>query len=238
MTLRALIRVRGFALATFAAAIACDNGPTGPAYDPVLPTAWSPAVTNPYFPLVPGTQWRYEGQISEGQELTVVEVLTDTRLINGVTASVVRDRVYLNGTLIEDTFDWFAQDDEGNVWYLGEDTKEYENGQVVSTEGSWEWGKDGALPGIVMWADPSAHVGEAYRQEFLAGTAEDWGQVVAVGQSVTVTFGAFSACVKTEEWNGLESGRENKYYCPQVGLVAEENKGGGDRSQLVAVSTP
>ena len=109
---------------------------------------------------------------------------------------------------------------------------------MVSTEGSWEWGKEGALPGIVMWADPSAHVGEAYRQEFLAGTAEDWGQVVAVGQSVTVTFGAFSACVKTEEWNGLESGRENKYYCPQVGLVAEENKGGGDRSQLVAVTTP
>ena len=100
--------------------------------------------------------------------------------ISGVTATVVHDQVFLDGELTEDTFDWYAQDADGNVWYLGEDSREIENGQVVSTEGSWEWGVDGALPGIIMWADPADHMNEEYRQEYLKGVAEDLAKVVAL----------------------------------------------------------
>ncbi len=221
------------------AAPGCDAGPTGPSYDPQLPTAWVAAVSNAYFPLVAGTTYQYEAQTADGLETITVEVLPGTRLVNGVVATVVRDRVYLDGVLIEDTYDWYAQDDAGNVWYLGEDAKEYENGQVVSTAGSWEWGVDGALPGIIMWADPAAHVGEEYRQEFYRGEAEDWGKVVATGQSVAVPYGSFTGCFKIEEWNALEPGpRDHKYYCTQVGTALEVAGGSGERVELISVTSP
>jgi hypothetical protein len=216
-------------------ATGCDSNPTGPDYNPELPTAWAAVVSNPHFPLVPGTTLTYEGETGAGLETTVVEVLAGTRTIQGVAATIVRDRVYLDGQLIEDTFDWYAQDAAGNVWYLGEDSREIENGVVVNTEGSWEWAVDGALPGIIMWADPAAHVGEEYRQEFAEGEAEDWGMVVAVAEAVTVPFGSFTNCIKTEDWNALESGgREYKYYCPGTGLVLETPVSGGERNELVA----
>jgi hypothetical protein len=216
-----------------------SRNPAGPAYAPLLPTAWAAAVTHPFFPLTPGTRWEYRAETDEGTETIVVEVLSATRDVNGVAATVVRDRVYLEGSLIEDTYDWFAQDAAGNVWYLGEDTKEVENGQVVGTEGSWEWGRDGALPGVIMWADPSAHVGESYRQEYYRGEAEDWGKVVALDESVTVPAGTFTGCVKTEDWNALERGsREIKYYCPQRGTVLETGPGGGGRVELVSLTRP
>jgi hypothetical protein len=191
-------------------------------------------VTHPLFRLVPGTTWTFESQTPDGLETIVVEVLPESRLVNGVAATVVRDRVYRDGELVEDTYDWYAQDDLGNVWYLGEDTREMANGQVVSTDGSFEWGVDGALPGIIMWADPAAHIGEEYRQEFYEDEAEDWGKVVAVGQTVTIGFGTFTGCAQIEEWNGLEPGpRDHKYYCPQMGVVLEVPVGGGPRVELV-----
>lgn len=201
-----------------------DSGPTEPDYDPEIPSEWADAVTNQYFPLTPGTTWAYEGETDEGTETIVVEVLDETRVVNGVEATVVRDRVYLDGELIEDTYDWYAQDAAGNVWYLGEDSKEVENGEVVDTEGSWEWGVDGALPGIIMWADPAAHVGEEYRQEYYEEEAEDWGKVVAIAQTVEVPFGTFTGCIKTEDWNALEGRAESleyKYYCPDLGVTLE-----------------
>ena len=145
----------------------------------------------------------------------------------------MRDRVSLNGNLIEDTVDWYAQDEAGNVWYLGEDVKDYENGRVVSTKGSWEWGVKGALPGIIMWANPSAHVGEGYRQEYFKGEAEDWGKVIATSVTVPTGIGALSGCVQTEDWSGIEANtNEYKYYCPSIGLAASSKKSGADRHQL------
>jgi hypothetical protein len=230
-----ICRTLGFVGCAIVTAVGCSEDPTSPPYTPTLPTAWAAAVTNSYFPLVPGTTYEYRAQTDEGVETVVVEVLAQTRIVNGVTAVVVRDRVSINGTVVEDTYDWFAQDAAGNVWYLGEDSKEIRNGQVVSTEGSWEWGKQGALPGIIMWADPAAHVGENYRQEYFRGEAEDWARVVAVNQSVTVPYGAFSGCIKTEDWNGLErGGRETKYYCPTLGTTLEV--GGDERVELVRVT--
>jgi len=226
-----------FLPAVLAALAACGGGSTSPPYDPVIPSTWAAAVTNPFFPLAPGTTWQYRSETGDGVETTTTEVLDQTRVVHGVTATAVHDRVFLDGELIEDTEDWYAEDGDGNVWYLGEDSKEIENGQVVSTEGSWEWGVDGALPGVIMWADPSAHVDEAYRQEFLKGVAEDWGKVVALNQGVTVPSGSFTGCIETEDWSGLESGREHKSYCPDIGTVLEVGQS-GERTELVDLSQP
>ncbi len=220
--------------------VACSSSnpaaPVSPAYTPLIPASWAASVTNAYFPLTPGTTWQYRAQTSRGVETITVEVLPGKQTVNGVAATVVRDRVYLNGNLLEDTFDWYAQDNEGNVWYVGEATKEYANGVVVSTEGSWEWGVDGALPGIQMWANPSAKVGIEYRQEYYKGKAEDWGKVISVGEAATVPFGSFANCITIEEWVGLDPGEphDTKQYCPGVGNVSGGRPGAGDREVLIS----
>ena len=218
----------------------CSDSGTGPTNPPFDPANFVAGVTNPFFTLTPGTINYYEGQAGGSAESDSAEVLSETKTILGVTATVVHDRVYTEGILTEDTFDWYAQDNDGNVWYLGEDTKELENGQVVSTEGSWEAGVNGAEAGIIMWADPSAHIGEEYRQEFAGGVAEDLGKVVGVNQSVDTPYGTLTGCVKTEDRSALEPGvLENKYYCPPVGLTAEYGlQGSSDRNELVAVIGP
>jgi hypothetical protein len=125
------------------------------------------------------------------------------------------------------------------VWYLGEDSKEIENGQVVSTEGSWEWGVDGALPGVIMWADPSGHQSEEYRQEYLKGVAEDLAKVVGLDESVEVPSGNYTGCLKTEERSALESNStEFKFYCAGVGTVLETDGSGGQRDELQDVTGP
>lgn len=176
-------------------------------------------IDNPYLPLPVGASWVYEVTTAAGLERIDVSVTNDTRQIQGVTAVVVRDTVTVDGEIKEDTFDWYAQDSEGNVWYLGEDTCVYENGECVDTEGSWEWGVDGALPGIAMPADPTAN-GETYYQEYYLGHAEDVGEVVAVNESVTVAAGTFTDCIKTHDTSTLELDvSEFKFYCRGVGVV-------------------
>src|SRR3989304_5171158 len=148
--------------------------PKADAYTVTLtPADFVSVVNNPYFPLLPGSKWVYEATLEDGTvERNEVEVLTETRVVNGVTATVVHDVVYeADGKLIEETCDWYAQDKDGNVWYLGEEVNNYVNGVLANHGDSWEWGVDGALPGIMMWADPSAHVNEKYRQEYYAGEA-------------------------------------------------------------------
>jgi hypothetical protein len=210
------------------AAVSCSSSSTEPQYNPTIPNDLSSTVDNPFFPLVPGTVWQYE---SVSQETNRVEVMAVTRVVNGVESREVHDQVFVNGELTEDTYDWYAQDGTGAVWYLGEDSKELEHGTVISTEGSWEWGKDGALPGIIMSADPASQVGIAYRQEYLKGVAEDWGRVTKLDQSVTVPFGSFTGCIVTDDWNALESGLEHKMYCPNIGVVLETST--HERSELV-----
>ena len=210
-----------------------------PDFDPANFVA---GVTNPYFPLVPGTTYRYRSETDEGVEINTVEVTHDTKTILGITATVVLDQVFLDGELTEKTFDWYAQDKDGNVWYLGEDTQELEDGQVVSTEGSWETGVDGAEAGIIMWSDPAAHGGETYRQEFLAGEAEDVAMVVGLDATVDVPFGHFTDCLETIDWSLLEdvpvAEREHKFYCPGVGVVLEAEGPADERvtNELLTVS--
>ncbi len=127
----------------------------GQSGEPVFdPGNFVEGVDNPYFPLEPGTTFRYASEAEEGTETVEVTVTRHTKQIMGVTATVVRDRVFLDGELTEDTEDWYAQDRQGNVWYLGENSRQYEDGRLVGTEGSWEAGRDGAMPGIVTLADP------------------------------------------------------------------------------------
>jgi hypothetical protein len=195
-------------------------------------------VDNPLFPLRPGAAYVFE--ITDDGETSVdsVTVLRETKRVAGVTATVVHDRVSRRGAIVEDTFDWYAQDTSGTVWYLGEDTKEYRAGKVVSTAGSWQAGVAGAIAGIMMKAHP--RVGDSYRQEYRRGVAEDMGRVVSVTDSAAVRAGRFTSCVTTEDWSPLEPKvRERKTYCPGVGLVRERvTTGGSERSELVAIVRP
>jgi hypothetical protein len=240
MVIKRSIKAAGLGL-TMMLAASCSDSSTGPTQSiPFDPSKFVSGVTNPLLPWSPGTINYYEG-VSDGLAQTdSVETTSETKTILGVEATVVHDRVYTDGELTEDTFDWYAQDQDGNVWYLGEDTKEMENGQVVSTEGSWEAGVNGAEAGILMWGDPAAHIGEEYRQEFSKGVAEDFGKVVAVDQSVTVPYGTLTGCVKTEDRSALEPDVvENKFYCPGIGVTLEQGvQGSTDRNELVAVLVP
>jgi len=210
----------------------------GVPYAPVInPDDFVDQIDNPYLPLVPGTTYIYEGVSEDGAERNEVQVTNDTKVIMNVTCIVVWDRVWLEGDLIEETFDWYAQDKDGNVWYFGEDSKEISNGVVVSTEGSWEAGVDGAQPGIVMLGTPA--VGDEYRQEYYKGEAEDMAEVLSLTESVTVPHGSFDDCLVTKDWTPLEKGvAENKYYAQGVGLVKElAVEGGTGYMELVDVIT-
>ena len=205
-----------------------------PAFDP---RSMSATIDNPSLPLVPGTEFHFAGTGTSRGETTIVTVTNETRSILGVRARVVRDRVFRGDTLVEDTYDWYAQDTAGNVWYLGEDTKEYKNGRLVGTEGSWEAGVRGAKAGIAMPANPSAHIGELYNQEQLKGVAEDRGVVIAVHASITVPAGTYRDCVETEDTTPLEPAvRERKFYCRGVGVVREREsaKAGSDLVEVKA----
>jgi hypothetical protein len=190
-------------------------------------------IDNPYLPLAPGNRWVYRSGGLD-QERTTVTVTGDTREVQGVTTTVVHDVVRdSDGEVVEDTFDWFAQDTAGNVWYFGEDTTEYDDHGRPDHSGSWEAGVDGARAGLVMPAQP--RVGDGYQQESLPGVAEDRGEVLSLDESVNVPFGSYIDVLQTEDTTPLEPGLvERKYYAPGVGLVREETVlGGSERVELV-----
>ena len=225
-------------------AVACGSGgdaenpvdtPYTPLIDPANFTA-STVIDNPYLPYVPGTSFIYEGREDDEIERIEVTVTSDIRRVMGIDTLVVHDVVSIDGEVIEDTFDWFAQDNDGNVWYMGEDSKEFEDGKMVSTEGSWEAGVSGALPGIVMLANPLA--GVSYRQEFFAGEAEDMAQVRRLGETVAVPLGTYDNVLVVKEWNPLEPGVvEDKYYAPGIGVIREQAvKGGSEVVELLSMS--
>lgn len=179
---------------------------------------------HPLFPAPPGAAWTYRAATDEGEERIEVRVEVDTHAVWGTDARVVRDTAFLDDEMVEDTRDWFARDADGNVWYLGEDTATYEAGELVDTAGAWEAGVDGALPGVVMLAEPA--VGDVYRQEYLRGEAEDIGEIVSLAESVSVPAGSWSNCLQTRDRSAIDpDADEYKYYCPGVGLVLEEEEG-------------
>ena len=209
--------------------------------DPVTldPADFTTEIDNTYWPMEPGTRWTYRELDPDGVESTVDVTVTDaTKMIaNGIEARVVRDTVRQDGEIIEDTFDWYAQDAAGAIWYLGEDTAEFEDGEIVSRGGSFEAGVDGALPGIAVPADPEP--GMEYRQEYAAGEAEDNGAVLSVDELVEVPYGRFEGALLTRDTNALEPDvAELKLYAPGVGPVLTlDLSGGSGREELVDVTT-
>jgi hypothetical protein len=190
-------------------------------YSPSIdPSDFTTTIDNQYFPLKPGTTFVSRRNTKNTTERDVMSGTHSTKQIMGVKCVVVDDRVLAHGKLSEKTFDWYAQDNKGNVWYFGEDSKEIKNGKVTSTGGSWEAGKDGAEPGIIMPAKPK--VGKTYRQEYYKGKAEDMARALKLNGSVEVPYGSFDHVLVTDEWTPLEKNvAEHKYYAPGVGDVKE-----------------
>jgi hypothetical protein len=198
-------------------------------------SGFSARVTNPWFPLVPGTRYVYVGAKDGEPSRDVVTVTHRTRRIDGVPCAVVEDRLYLSGRLRERTTDWYSQDARGRVWYFGEDTAELDpRGRVASREGSWRAGVDAARPGIFMPAQP--RVGRSFRQELYKGHAEDYFRVIGVYRGAVG--GRTKNAVLTREWTPLEPGTiDHKLYVRGIGNVLEQTlKGGSERAVLVSLT--
>jgi len=232
----AVVAATGAVASTGAAGTQCVI-PRGNEQVRLDPADFTTRITNPWWPMRVGARWVYRETAPDGTvQRVVVTVLPKTRVIaNGVTTRVVHDVATENGTPIEITDDWYAQDRCGNVWYFGEATTEYENGKPVSTEGSFEAGVDGAQPGVIVPAHPKA--GMSYRQEYYEGHAEDRGEVVSLREQVEVPFGHFprGKVLMTRDLNPLEPRvLEYKFYARDIGLVlAFGVSGNADREELV-----
>lgn len=207
-------------------------------YDPVIdPDNFVSTIDNPCFPLYPGTTFIYAGKADGEVERNSVVVTFRKKLILGVETTVVLDTVWNDGEIAEKTFDWYAQDTQGNVWYFGEFSQEYENGVPINTAGSWVAGVDGAKPGIIMPAHP--RVGQTYRQEYYAGEAEDMARVLRLDARFSVPNGAFDDVLVTRDWTPLEPGfAERKFYAPCIGNIAvRQVEGGRDFLDLIEIRT-
>jgi len=198
------------------------------------PADFTSEIDNPWMPLRVGARWIYRETDGEGGEQRVeVTVLDETREVMGIETRVVHDLVTEDGEPVEDTYDWYAQDADGNVWYFGEETKEFEDGKVSTTAGSWEAGVDGAQPGVLVPAEPE--VGLTYRQEYYEGEAEDAAGVLSLDERVQVQYGMFDGVLMTKDYTPLEPEiLEHKFYARDVGLVlALAISGGSDREELL-----
>jgi len=211
--------------------------PTGAEHVAIDPADFSSTIDNPYWPMAVGTRWTYRETDNEGGKRRVVVTVTpETKTILGVETRVVHDRVTDESGLVEDTQDWYAQDADGNIWYFGEDTKEYEEGKPPSTEGSWTAGIDGAEPGVVVPADPEP--GLSYREEYYKGHAEDAASILGLDAYARVPYGRFEGMLQTRNTSGIEPDVvEEKLYARGVGPVLEITvSGGSDRAELISRS--
>jgi hypothetical protein len=190
-------------------------------------------VDNRYFPLIPGTVYHQKETTEDGVEEVTVTVTNKVREILAIKATVIHDVARLDGEVKEDTYDWYAQDNRGNVWYLGEDTKEYENGKA-STSGSWEAGVAGAKPGLAMLGEPRP--GDMYYQEYAKGEAEDMGGVISMSEHVDVPQGSFDGVLKTGDYDPIDDQLENKWFAPGVGPVKTTTVVGSEHSELVSIT--
>jgi hypothetical protein len=211
-----------------------DHGHYAPTIDPAQFVA---TIDNPYLPWAVGDRWTY-ADVRDGQTGRIDVVVTDQRrVILGVPTVVVHDTLTIGGATAEDTFDYYAQDRDGNVWYFGEDTRTFQHGVATSDEGSWEAGIGGAQPGIAMPAHPT--VDHRYRQEFAKGAAEDAAQVRAVGRTETLAVGHYADVVVTREWSALEPKViEEKAYAPGIGQLWARSVAGEHETETLTSFTP
>jgi hypothetical protein len=197
----------------------------------VDPATLSPTVDHPYVAFATVTRALYEGEEVDEDTGEAVEIRvesatrSDTTTVAGIEATIVDVDEYEDGELVERTEDYYAQDDSGVVYYLGERVDDIEDGEVVAHHGEWLTGQDGARAGVFMPAEPS--VGDEFEQERAPGVAEDRSRVVAVDVRVTVPAGTFEGCIETEDVDPIGDATEHKFYCPDVGLVREAFPAGG-----------
>jgi hypothetical protein len=206
-------------------------------YAPTVdPANFGGTIDNRYLPFKPGTAFHYEGVRGTTPQTDDEVVTHQTKRILGVRCTVVRDTVSEHGRPVERTYDWYAQDKQGNVWYMGEDSFELSHGHFVKASDSWQSGVNGAKPGIIMPAHPRP--GDAYRQEYYPpGKALDEARVLRLSGTLTVPYGAFKRLLVTSERSPLEPQTEQKYYAPGVGEIAERVvKGHHEQFQLVSVT--
>ena len=207
------------------------------AYAPkVDPANFVATIDNRYFPLIPGTTFHYVGVKDGARQNDDMAVTHQTRQIAGITATVVRDTVSQGGKAIERTYDWYAQDRQGNVWYLGEDSLERHNGRLVRASDSWETGVNGAKPGIIVSGHPRP--GDVYRQEYYPpGEALDQAHVLGLDAHQRVPAGSYRHLLTTEEWSPFEPQMEQKFYAAGLGEVKEQVvEGGHEEFALVGVT--
>lgn len=228
----------GVLIATLAVQVVVAAGSRTAAAAPVFdPGNFVSVIDNPYYPLPVGRTLVYSGFRDGQTQRDTVTVTNQTKVIQGVTARVVSDIADHNGTILERTSDWFAQDKQGNVWYLGEDTVHFLRNGKGDTSGSWEAGVNGAVPGIIMLANPQ--IPDAYRQELLAGQAEDTAWIVNRGSTLRVPYGNVKNVLTTLEATRLEPGvYDQKVYGPGLGIIAERSLTGDELANLVSVSGP
>jgi hypothetical protein len=240
-----MIRSIAVAIAVLAL-VACGGGGSKSSSSSSLPQGTKPVkldpadfttnIDNPYWPIRPGSHWVYREVENGDTQLVDVTVTNQTKTLDGIEARVVHDRVSRNGETLEDTYDWYAQDSDGNLWYLGEDTAEYENGKLKTKEGTWAAGVNGAEPGVVVPASPRQ--GMRYREEYYAGHAEDGAEVLSVNSQVQVPFGRFRNALLTRNYSTIEpTVEEMKLYAKGVGPVMELLvSGGSGRTELLSFS--
>ena len=215
----------GIRLSVVLIAIGAANA--GPAqseeiYNPqIKPAEFSTDITrNPYFSLPVGSRFVYESETEDGLERIEIMIPGWTKTVMGVETLVFWDRVFIDDELIEDTRDYLAQHENGDVWYFGEDVDNYEDGKLVDHEGAWIGGVDGALPGIWMKGNPK--VGDEYRQEFYLGKAEDAAKIIKVSGTVQSRLGELTDCVTVFEWSPLFPDTAHKIYCAETGVTTAE----------------
>jgi hypothetical protein len=244
----AAIMVVGFgALATLGKASPTAGSNSGPPPGELAPIhgKYSPSihaadfvsrVDNRLWPLKPGTAFHYQGVRGATQQADDETVTHKTKRILGVRCTVVRDTVSEAGHPIERTFDWYAQDRFGNVWYMGELSLELKKGHFAKASDSWKSGVDGGKPGIIMPANPKP--GDRYRQEYYPpGQALDEAHVLGHRGPVTVPYGTFGRALVTSEFSPLEPQTEQKYYVAGLGEIKEKVvKGHHEQFELVSVT--
>lgn len=180
-------------------------------------------LTNPFFTFEEGKKYIYEGQTEDGFERIEIYLTNKSKTVLGIACAVVNDKVWIDGKLVEDTDDWFAQDNNGTVWYMGEYVTDYNpDGSIKDHDGAWESGVDGAKPGIQMLAEPM--VGMKYRQEYYFDEAEDEAEIIQTGQTILTALDTYSNCIIIREWTDLEPGDiGQKVYAPGIGMIKDGN---------------
>jgi hypothetical protein len=220
-------------------AIAAHNpAPVTTPYNPDIdPAEFGGPIDNPYLPLKPGTVFTYRGVGDDGttRELNIVRVTRHKKRIMGIDATVVLDKVWSGGKPEERTFDWYAQDRAGNVWYMGEDSYDREHGRWVRNDGSWTAGVGNGKPGVIMLAHPRR--GDAYRQEYSPGHAVDQAKVLGSGGPVGTPFREFSRTLLTREFSTIDRQFEKKWYARGIGVIQEDAiTKSKEHSELVSVA--